>query len=215
MKRRTILLSPLLALPAALLYAQATPDVCAIGDSITVGVGASTPARSYVALVCAALGWSVENLATGGSTIATQQPQIAAAAAPLTIWLTGYNDMRAGTPLDTYAMALDAAITTLTAGGRTLYLGDCLRMPQASYTAFGPQWAYGSDAAVVGYNATIAAVGRGRAVLVDAGAAYDPVTMCGSDGGHPNDAGHQAIAEAFLGEIRRRAYAPLVGYPAP
>lgn len=84
----------------------------------------------------------------------------------------------------------------------TVYLGNCLRMPAASYGMFAP-FNKGSDAAVEAVNRMMGCLVCGLQAdgldvrLVDASAAFDPVNVA-ADGIHPNNAGHQQIADAFL-----------------
>jgi lysophospholipase L1-like esterase len=208
MRRRAFLLLPLAALPFVVLVQPAAPVLIGLGDSITGGHGASTYDRCYLRLLSIALRMTTESRAIGGSTIATQHASILATDESPVVWLTGFNDAHtAHTDLNSYAAQLADDVAWLTQAGHTLYLGNCLRTPG------------GDDAIVAAYNARIAAVGAAQpgVRLIDASAAYDPTTMCGPDGAHPNDAGHQAIADAFLAAWRWQAFAPLVraGYPAP
>lgn len=87
-----------------------------------------------------------------------------------------------------------------------VFVGNCLEMTATGYTFTGPTHNHGSDAAVAAYNVAIlaavnAARARGRRVTyVDASAVYTPATMA-ADNIHPNDAGHTAITNAFLGAM--------------
>src|SRR5688572_17128313 len=82
------------------------PRLVAFGDSITVGVGASSPERAYAAIVARHLGRTLDNRAIGATTLAQQLERAIRPAALVpsdcVLFLTGYNDMRAGTPLDEY-----------------------------------------------------------------------------------------------------------------
>jgi lysophospholipase L1-like esterase len=213
MRRRAFLLLPLAALPFYALAQMTAPVLVGLGDSITGGMGASAYARCYAMLLASALGYTLDNRAIGGSTIATQHASVQATTTTPVVWLTGFNDAHtAHTDLDIYTAALADATAWLTQADRALYLGNCLRKPG------------GDDVLVAAYNARIASVvqaarqdGR-RVIPVDASAAYDPATMCGPDGAHPNDAGHAAIADAFLATMQRRVLLPIVrqaAYPAP
>lgn len=187
MKRRTALragaLLPLLAIRAPL---------TAYGDSITAGWGASAPDRTYAAIVASALGRGLNNRAIGGSTIAQQLPTMTPAAGPA-ILLTGYNDMRAGTPLADYRAALESVVARLPG----VWVAGCLPMTAAGYAAYGPAWNHGSDASVAAFTTVIRAVAGARYVPL----AYDPANVT-ADLVHPNDAGHAQIAESFLCVLR-------------
>lgn len=198
MKRRTALrtlaLLPLLAARAPL---------TAYGDSITAGWGASTPARSYAALVASALGRALDTRAIGGSTIAQQLAALQPPGAGPVILLAGTNDMRAGTPLAEYRAAL-ADMVALLPG---VWVAGPLSMTPAGYAAYGPAWSHGSDAAVAAYRAATAEIAGARYVPV----VYDPANVA-ADLVHPNDAGHTQIAESFLRALLPwRVSLPLMG----
>jgi acyl-CoA thioesterase-1 len=196
MNRRSFLtLAAFAVLPAP------RPRLVAFGDSITAGVGASSPDRAYAALVASALHRRLVNYAVGGSRIAEQVEHIKAAAllpGDTVLWLTGYNDMRAGTPIDEYRASLRGALAHLR--GYPLIVGGCLPMTEAGYRAYAPRWSHGSADTVAAYREALhALVPSARPV-----AGYDPANN--ADLVHPNDAGHAQIAGAML----MRAYLPHV-----
>lgn len=198
MRRRTFLRA-CAALP---LTAYRLP-LTAYGDSITAGWGASTPARSYAALVAAALGRALDTRAIGGSTIAQQLAALQPPGAGPVILLAGTNDMRAGTPLAEYRAALADMVARLPG----VWVAGPLSMTPAGYAAYGPAWSHGSDAAVAAYRAATAELAGARYVPV----AYDPANV-DPDLVHPNDAGHQQIADAFLRALLPwRVSLPLMG----
>jgi hypothetical protein len=101
-------------------YPRVSGTYRALGDSITVGLGAST-GSSYVSLIVAATGWQVTNLGVSGEQITDFA---ADAILPLTVAsgdaatiLPGYNDMRAtgsdATGKLTYERALRASLVWL------------------------------------------------------------------------------------------------------
>lgn len=188
MERRTVLKLPALAL---LLDPLPPGALLAFGDSITAGLGGAHP---YAPQVAARLGYTLDNRAVSGTRAAEHVAAIEAATfAPhdRALWLSGYNDMRAGTALDAYADALRAGLAACPV---PLLLGNCLRMQDYGTV---PGWDAGSDARVDAMNAVIAEVVTGfpLVTLIDACAAFDPMNT--DDGVHPNDAGHAQLAQAF------------------
>jgi lysophospholipase L1-like esterase len=170
------------------------PRLVVLGDSIGVGVGASDRARtSYAALLAAQLNLTLDNRAIGGSTIDQQPIPTDLRAGDVVVWLSGYNDMRAGHDPAAYGARLRAAAAAIVAQGAVLYLAGCLSMTDAGYASYGPQWNRGSAALVEQYTAQIASVPGVRHVALD----YNPANV-DSDLAHPNDAGHAQIAQSFL-----------------
>ena len=203
-----------LAAAAALLTATRTqaqqPRLIAYGDSITVGVGASAPGRSYAAIVATTLGAELDNRARSATLIASW-PGRATPVAPgdSAIVLPGYNDMRIGTDPAAYTAALDALLATLRAEGGRVVVGTCLRMTEAGYGAYAPQWAHGSDGVAGEYSARARASAAAHGCLVaETSATYDPAHN--SDLIHPDDAGHAEIAGAMLAALQPRILLPLV-----
>ncbi len=100
--------------------------------------------------------------------------------------------------------------------GPMLWLGNCLRMVPESYGSF-PPFNMGSDEQVLSFNQDIAdlaslysADGLG-VILADASAVYTPESGVGPDKVHPNAAGNQQIADAFLNAIAPRPTLSIVG----
>ena len=191
MRRRTFLKLPLFLA----LSAPSPSRLVAFGDSITSGLGAAQP---YAPTLAGWLARALDNQAVAGSHIAEQRQVIegtALGADDWVVWLCGYNDMRAGTPLDVFRATVDAALTDLRARTPWVWLGTCLRMTAAGYAL--PVGPYGSDAAVAAINAELAAAADAAGVrLVDVSAAYDPANVL-ADLVHPDAAGHRQIAQAF------------------
>lgn len=168
-----------------------------IGDSITVGRGASAPERAWAHLTARALGRTLHTSAISGSR-AHEQPIPDVGPGDLVIWLVGYNDMRAGTDLASYRETVAAGVARLQAQGATVIIASGLRMPD--YTRHGAVWGHGSDQAAGEYARAVADL----ALFVDLGA----LTLTMPDGAHPDDAGHAAIAQAVLAPtVRAQAQA--------
>jgi hypothetical protein len=76
---------------------QQPTTVMAIGDSITVGSGASVTTNSYVSIIASSNNWTITNAAVASRGIATfgfNAAQYVVQTNDLTFLLTGFNDMR-------------------------------------------------------------------------------------------------------------------------
>lgn len=179
------------------------PRLLAYGDSITVGDGATDHALGYASLLARRMGLFLDNRAVSGTKVADHRATIEGTlfhSDDTIVFLTGYNDMRIGTSLSDYRADLRACLALIPGA----YVGDCLRMPQSSYAI--PPNDKGSDDRVLAFNQVIAEeCRRVNCRLVHASRVYDPATQC-DDRIHPNDAGHQTLAWAFLATMRRIVY---------
>ncbi len=184
----------------------------AFGDSLTVGIGASSPQTSFIGILEKSVG-PIDNQAVSATRITDQLLAIDAYAGSAThvIWLLGYNDMRAGTPLDQFQTDLRSALDYFDARHMTVYIGLCLHMTSAGYAAYGPIWNHGSDAAVEAINEVIRMTAQSypNVYLVDM-ALYDPNSGASNDLVHPNDSGHLQIALAYEQYLPHLIYLPLV-----
>jgi len=162
-----------------------------LGDSIGVGLGASTPSHAFAAIVATHRGMQLDNRAIVGSTLATEPIPADLHPGDTVIWLTGYNDMRAGHDPIVYGAMLRADVQAMVAQGAAVELAGCL--PMADYSGYGPDWDHGNAALVAAYTAQIRAVPG--AIFIPL--VYDPANVA-PDGVHPNDRGHAQIAAAFL-----------------
>lgn len=176
--------------------AVAPPVVTFIGDSWTEGVGA-TALRGYAVLTAERLGWDHYVLGVGGSgyvqpgrgSTFDERVERAAATHPDVVVVQGsLNERR--TSLDALA---PAALLTLGHLRGAVDPGTVVLVLGASYTP-------GTDRAVIdGINETVAAAAeRAGFRFVDpaAGNWTDPATAAiWADPNHPNDAGHQQIAD--------------------
>ena len=185
-----------------------TTKYWAYGDSITDGSGVT----SYARMVADTNGWNLENRSFGGSRIADAEQKTRAltdsiAYRDVVTILTGYNDMRFvgndSGEIATYAGHLNDILTHWSNIGCTVYVGNCLTMPAASYSQNSP-YDQGSDAAVTAFNVAIAAeVAKfSNATLVDT-SSYDPDTVGYTqvDGVHPTLIGQEYIRDLFLAEM--------------
>ena len=177
---RLVLILALLVFP--------TPDpaplrLVVMGDSITVGLGASAPDRSWAAIVAQQTRRRLVNVAIGGSRVA-EQPIPSVGPGDLVIWLVGYNDARAGTNIQDFAATVTQGRTALPG----VIVASGLRMTSAGYAAYGPIWNHGSEQATAAYAAAIHPD-------IDLSGVEPTPTV---DLVHPNDAQHAAIAQTIL-----------------
>lgn len=99
-------------------------------------------------------------------------------------------------------------------GGPQVYVGNCCRLSATGYADGAPTWSNANDSVVSYYNNLIEQLVRDFAsdgmniTLVDASKYYNPNTMQSFDFIHPNAAGHQAIARAFLEKMDEQKVHP-------
>lgn len=177
----------LLLILALLLCPASPPRLVVIGDSITLGRGASDLAHGWAALVAQATGRALSTHAISGSRVA-EQPLPSVGAGDLVVWLVGYNDMRAGTDLAAYRETVAAGVAQMRASGAVVIIASGLRMPD--YTTHAPLWSHGSDEAAADYAEAVSDL----ALFVDLGG----LALAMPDGVHPDGAGHAQIAQAIL-----------------
>jgi lysophospholipase L1-like esterase len=110
----------------------------------------------------------------------------------------GLNDMRANTPLGLYAEVMQSLIDRIRAGSAAaILLGNVAHM--TAYDGYAPFCA-GSDKLNHIYNAAIAHLGLANGLPVaDIHTAFNHCdALIHPDGVHPNDLGHEVIAQAFF-----------------
>lgn len=187
---------------------EAAPVALFIGDSYTQGTGASDPLKSWAKVASEALGWSMRNVAAGGTGYVTS--------------LSG-GIATVGCGQDTcpdYAQQLEAAAdryapdVVVIAGGRndlakqgiedaaeSLFREARRLFPDAEVVVASPVW--DDDPAPADFADVREAVDQAASVtdvtLVEVGEPLEarPELMA-ADGVHPNNAGHEALAEAFV-----------------
>jgi lysophospholipase L1-like esterase len=175
------------------------PSTVAFGDSITVGYGARTQAAMWVNR----LGVAVDNRAVAGSTVAEQVEQIREYQGEATeaLWFSCTNDLFAQTPVVSYTTVISEGVSLLRARGLTIYLGTCPALKERP--GLPSNW----RELHAGYNRGLKTIPG--VTLVDVDGAYDAETQEATFlPYHPSDAGHAAIASAFLSALHRSAYLP-------
>jgi lysophospholipase L1-like esterase len=169
------------------------------GDSITVGAGASTPEHAYAYRLAQALAarHRVVGYARGGWTVAGRRsfamPAFARGAWTLSpdavVIALGTNDYSLGVPLARFESAY-RAILVLFDGVESVVCVTPFRRSETDEATANPAGLFPRD-----YRAAVRAVceAAGRPVLD--GFAALPSDAFLADGLHPNDAGHERIAE--------------------
>ena len=185
---------------------RAHGPVVFLGDSYTSGyVGAGYGAKGWPAIVSAAEGWPMTNLAVPGTGFVnpgwTNQPmrtalgEVTRLKPGIVVIAGGHNDRRYGAP--PADAAADALIDRVRAA-----------LPHATLIIVGPIWQDGSPAvSLLQIRDHLRARARSiGALFIDplagrwfAGANHQ---LIGPDGTHPTDAGHQHIAALVLAALR-------------
>jgi lysophospholipase L1-like esterase len=183
----------------------------ALGASDAAGYGATTPADGYVARLGSRLSaryGAVQTVDLGIDSATTAEvadqeaPRLAALHPTLVTITVGPNDIVQFVPPNQFNAALDRLLTAVQASGpRVIAIAT---MPDFSLApAVPPFLRTAAHDLILGYNAIIAVQAHLHgAVLVDL---YSPseqllktnVTLVGSDGFHPDDAGYALYASTF------------------
>lgn len=183
----------------------ADPRVAVLGDSYTVGVGASGP--GYVDGLAAQTGWTVVGDGESGtgyvnvgeepgaSVYGDRVADVVAEAPDLVIVQGSTNDL-GRTPVEV-GRAASAVYAALAAG-----------LPDAVVVVVGPLAPPAVDAVAVAAlrDALVDASGRAGLLFIDplaAGWLQPPDGFFIADGLHPSDAGHQRLADELVAALRR------------
>ena len=184
--------------------------ITGFGDSYTIGLGASTLANSYIHKIAASLGKEVSNAGISGSrfqditgTGSDAQCGYVRYARDLVEYpyrdrlyiLYGFNDVNNGSAsVSTYQTQLNAMVTDLISRGYpagNIYLGTIPR-----------QYGDNNGTLVQQYGDAVRSVGNAHgchvAEVYAAQVANGGDSLFSGDHLHPNDTGHQVIANAFL-----------------
>jgi len=192
---------------------ESTITYAALGASDAVGIGASPVTDGYVYLLSRRLngarrGASLHNFGVLGALadqIAAGPLAQAIAVNPgvVTLW-TGSNDVVSGVPVDAFAASLDRILGELrTRTNATIFVGDLADLTRAPRFRSLPDPDVTTQR-IAAFNQRIAEVVAGRGcVLVRLSALPIDDSIFASDGFHPNNAGHQRIADAFWAEMAR------------
>ena len=189
--------------PPAIHLVSGKPLVAFLGDSWTVGVGA-TGRRGYAVRTAERLGWGYANLGVGGSGYSVPGPHHSlfaqripplVAMHPDLVVVEGSLNERNGTP----GRLRPAAVSTLTRLKAALPAGTPVLVVGACYNPGTP------DATIDRINRDIAQAATAAGLpFVDPTAwldRHDPGLW--SDTIHPDDRGHQLVADALAPLLRR------------
>lgn len=173
----------------------------AIGDSITQGMLASSPARVYAAVAARAMRWELRNLAVGGETM---QEALGRLCRPLGGDLAtvafGVNDYNQGMPIAEFARRARALLDGLLEGRPAFPVVLLTPFPWVGASA-----PANAAAPLEEYRATLRALAPSYpSVRVLEGPALlpsDPALF--ADHVHPNDAGMKCLGERLARELPR------------
>ncbi len=174
-----------------------------LGDAFAAGWGASSDDRGWVALVADQLGWKVENLARKGAGYTATSEEEGCVHESCDAFATVLGEVETKKP--DLVVVTGGRKDTVTDGGidaaRALIAETRDRYPDADLVVVPPLW---DDAALPDSAQTF--IDQLREATSAAGGTFlavgQPLTghpeliRGGADGAQPNDAGHQAIAQA-------------------
>lgn len=189
----------------------------AYGDSITEGSDFGSGLEGYAYYIAEKMNWNHINRGFGGSRL--QAPQQIdrilndnIKRGDVVTLLTGYNDVRLTgndpVAIELYSSHLDKAFSHWSEIGVKVYVGNCLRMIDESYSQFAP-YDKATNSAVESYNKTIADIAAKyeNVVLIDVSKDWEPSTQdyLQSDKVHPSIIGADALSNLFVEAIRHDA----------
>ena len=184
----------------------------ALGDSFTIGTGASDPSRSWPSIIAARLGAELTNPAVNGYTtldlIRDELPYLERIKPDLVSILIGVNDLVQGRTPDQYRDSLTRiydAVAALEVRPRVV----AVSIPSWSYVPaaadFGGKEHVASQTAVFNAVAELEALARSFTWVDITGASTSGIGTEGwiaSDDLHPGDAQYAAWAEAIWSAVR-------------
>ncbi|TRW47317.1 SGNH/GDSL hydrolase family protein [Georgenia yuyongxinii] len=183
------------------------PVLAAYGHSWIACDGASRPDRCLVAAAGRALGATVLNRGVGGSLSTDTAALVAGDAVPRAdayLLMTGLNDARlhgaAPAALREYAAALATVLGAFAAAGAGAAVVALEQPRLVDYTRHEP-YDRGSDELLDAYNAVLRAAAGAAGALVAVPADWDAATMLADDTVHPNDRGHEYLAQVVVGAL--------------
>jgi lysophospholipase L1-like esterase len=194
----------LLALPPAAAQTGG-PPILVLGDSISAGAGASTPAQAFPAVLARLLGQPVATAGESGRNlggVARHWAQLRGPR-PVVVVEVGVNDAlhyKAGWIGD--AADWQAIYGALIADMRAAGVGRVVVVTP------GPAVVPASDLATLAAYADAAR--HLDAIIVDTWPGLAAPGMLGADGVHPTDAGHAVIARLIAEALRHRVALPVV-----
>jgi lysophospholipase L1-like esterase len=178
-----------------------------IGDSYTIGTGASEPKKRWTTLVSQAMGWTEHNFGRGGTGYVTTSissktnmfnpnylgvlDQVAASNPDIVVVAGGQNDM------SRFARGNSAVAEAIT----DTFNGLRSRLPNACIIAIGPSVPGPATPSAIAFDLDVQgaarAVGAEYVSLIAPTPALQP-DMVIADGVHVDNSGHQAIADRVI-----------------
>lgn len=176
--------------------ARPTTKLCCIGDSTTHGFYSSKSTKAWPYLLAGLKNWQIQNMGYGSSVIDASLGTLAANLAPdRCIYLIGWNNFNAQTPLATFKATMSSFVTNFRAILPTtkLYLG-------------GPFWtSYTNTLTPANYRTQVSdlvtALGDSNTIFVNTLAASTNSLTSLPDGVHFNDTGSLEVATYLNGVI--------------
>lgn len=182
-----------------------------IGDSYAAGTGASSPERRWTTLVSETEGWQEHNFAFGGTGYVTTAGKAGCGKSFCPAYLEALNQALAATPKPG-VIVVSGGRNDLGSNGRDAAVARffdevCLDKGGAQVIVVAPLWQ--SDQAPASLTTLSREVeeqsSRCGIRFIDLGSPLDGTeSTVANDGIHPNDGGHEAIAEAFEKLIQAR-----------
>jgi len=172
----------------------------ALGDSITQGMTATSPSRTYVAIAAGQLGVDPHNVGVGGGTM---EPEVAEAARPIACDLAtvafGVNDFNKDGPLASFRDKTRRFLENLLAGRPRLPVGVITPLPWAGRTE--PN---GNGDSLEDFRRALAEVAAdfASAHVIDGKELVADSTDYFVDGVHPNDRGMESIGRNLAERLR-------------
>lgn len=203
----------------AVAQASAAPQPCPLvwpngvlhsfGDSITWGVGATTPCGGYQALLTNYLFYANDNQGISGSMMTdyhyNQMMAVQEKPTDINTLFSGTNDVtRFGNDpqhLALFTQELTTALIRLSNISALVVVAPPIKVPSWAMTFYDNNLALHTDANVELYSNAIKQVIKtldlSNVIFLDINKVYNPYTMVSNDGEHPSDVGHGIIARAF------------------
>lgn len=180
------------------------PPTVFIGDSYAAGAGASSPSRRWTSLVSKAEGWQEHNFAFGGTGYVVTSDKAGCGKSFCPAFLEAFDEALAATPHPGFIVISggrnDLGSVGINTAVKKLFDQVCLKKAGAQVIVVAPFWQSSQRPASLNVLAREVQKQSSRCGIrfVDLGSPLDGTgNTVSKDGVHPNDGGHEAIAQAF------------------